>query len=152
MKKILYLACLTLCLSVVEKTSVYAQTPQSSQDGGFIGPPRDTIDYGEPEKIILTNFPNIPYLSISQRAVIEYVLIKEQKITDPQKQKKQQLIEKVNESSINENEKSKIQKNIKKVEGEILHQAKKSNKKIKKQLMKEQYLVFIKKRDEFQFQ
>ena len=155
MKKVLILTCLILSLSVFEKMSVYAQTPAGRSLGEesiyFIGPPRDTINYGEPEIIVITNFPVIPYLSSSQRDVIETALVKEQEITRPQRKKEQQLNEKLKTTSIDEKEKNEIQKNIKKIDSDIKSRAKKSNKKIKKNLMSEQYRVFIQKRGEFQY-
>jgi len=155
MKKVLILTCLILSLSVFDKISVYAQAPTGRNPGEesiyFIGPPRDTINYGEPEKIVLTNFPVIPHLSSAQRAIIEATIVKEQEMTGPQKKKEQQLNEKLKTMSLDEKEKNDIQKSIKKINRDIKSRAKKSNKKIKKNLLSEQYRVFIQKRGEFLF-
>ena len=44
------------------------------------------------------------------------------------------------------------EKDIKKLDRKIKQRANKTNKKIKPELMKEQYRIFIEKRGEFQFQ
>jgi len=140
MKKMFFLMCLILCLFVLDNVNVYAQTPQerpAGENAHMIGPPRDTMKYDEPEKMII-NFPDIPHLSLNQRTIIEYYLLKEQEKTFLQRQKKQRLMEE--------------EKGIKKLDRKIKQRAKKTNKKIKKELMKEQYRVFIEKRGEFQFQ
>ena len=146
MKKMLFITCFTLCLFAFEKTGVYAQAPQGRPAGEnqpFIGPPRDTINYGEPEKIVIEKFPDIPYLSSYQRENIETVLLKEREAIDRQIQKKRRLIKNDKEQSASGNKKD--EQKIKKL-------TKKSNRKIKKLLVREQYRAFLKKRGEFQFQ
>ena len=156
MKKVLILTCLIISLSVFETISVYAQAPMGRNPGEesiyFIGPPRDTMNYDEPEIIVITNFPVIPYLSSAQRAVIETAMVKEQEMTRPQKKKELQLNEKLKETSLDEKEKNEIHKNIKKIDRDIKSREKKSNKKIKKNLMSEQFRVFIQKRGDFRFE
>ena len=152
----MFLVCLTLCSSVIEQTRAYAQAEQDRsvtvENRPMIGSPKDTMNYSGAEKIILVNFPDILYLSFQQRADIEAILTKEQEVTDKYIQKNRQLVEELKKTSLRENEKSKIQKNIKKNDRKIKQKAGKSNKKIKKILIKEQYRVFIEKRDEFRFQ
>ena len=146
MRKNFFIPCIALCLFALEKTGVNAQVPQERPAGEnqpFIGPPRDTINYGEPEKIVIEKFPDIPYLSSYQRENIETVLIKEQEAIDRQTQKKRRIIKNDKELSASGNKKD---------EQKVRKLTKKSNRKIKKILVREQYRAFIKKRGEFQFQ
>jgi hypothetical protein len=115
------------------------------------GPLRNNANYGEPDKLMLDHFPDIPGLSLEQRADIGVILTKEQKENGKQMQKKRQLLEEKKNPFISEKKQRKIQKNIEKADRNIERQIDKSNKKIRKILSEEQYRIFIKKRSEFQF-
>jgi hypothetical protein len=155
MKKILFLTCFTLYLFAFGQTGIYAQPPQGGRPGGgtrpMIGPPRDTMNYGEPEKLMLEHFPDIPGLSLEQRADIGVIMVKEQKEIGKQIKKKRQLLEEQKETSSDEKAQKKIQKNIEEADKKIKQRIEKSDKKIKKILSEEQYRIFMEKRAEFQF-
>ena len=154
MKKFIFLICLILCLSVLDRMSIYAQGPQGrrpSGDRSMNGPP-GTMNNGQSNNLFIENFPDIPYLSIKNRAKVETVMINEKGLIDIQTQKKQKLMEKEKNPSISEKKKNKIQKNIEKKDQKIKQTIDKSNKKVKKIITNDQYQVFIEKRGEFRFQ
>jgi hypothetical protein len=121
--------------------------------GNRQGPPPGMGQRGETrgeEKLRLDSFPEIPAITLEQRAKIGLVLAKEQKDIVKQVQKKHELMEKDRQSP-DSNEKDKMQKAIAKIDNKIQNRIEKSNKKIKKILSDEQYRVFLEKRNDFRF-
>jgi hypothetical protein len=155
MKKILFLMCLTLCLSVLNQADVSAQPPQGGRQGGMgrgaMRPPSDAANYSGSNELVLDYFPDIPGLSLEQRVDIIMILLKEQKSINGEPQKRLQLAEKKENSVLNDKEQRNVQKKIDRLDQKIQQKMDKSNKKIKKILSEEQYRVFIEKRAEFRF-
>lgn len=148
MKKIL------LIISVVLITiCTYAQPPGEGRGPG--GPPPGNGMGHRPSstndnKLILEHFPEIPNLTLEQREKVGSILTSERKDTDKQMEKKREIEIKRNPDMSNK-DLEKQHKEINKIDKKIQDIRGKSDKKIRKVLSDEQYLVFAEKRDEFKF-
>jgi hypothetical protein len=152
---ILFLIFTSLCLQ--------AQPPQGGNRGmgrgNRQGSPSGMRQRGElrgeargGEQLRLDSFPEIPDITIEQRADVGIILVKEQQEIFKQVQKKRELMEKDKQSpDRSEKEKAKMQKNLADVDGKIQKQIEKSNEKIRKILSDKQYQVFLEKRNDFRF-
>lgn len=132
--------------------SMTAQPPQGGGSGGFQGGDRmRQSSMRSSEKIlVLANFPEIPEITLKQREKVGTILTKEKKDIDKQLAKKKKIEEKskdADEKDLLKNEK-KTAEIDKKIEG-IKEQ---SNIKIAKEFTKEQFDIFVEKRDEVRFE
>jgi hypothetical protein len=104
------------------------------------------------EQLRLDSFPEIPDITLEQRADVGFILVKERQDVLKQVRKKRELMEKDKQSpDRSEKEKAKTQKNLAEVDGKIQKQIEKSNEKIRKILTDKQYQVFLEKRNDFKF-
>ena len=102
------------------------------------------------EELVLEHFPEIPDLTLKQREKIGTVLVDERK--DIQKQLEKKLeIEKNRKPDASEKDLEKQHEKIAKIDQKIQDIKSKADKKVKKLLSDEQYLVLIEKRGEFKF-
>jgi len=132
---------------------MFAQ-PQGGRRGGGGPPPgKEMRQYpGVSEnKVVLDHFPEIPGITLEQREKVGTVLTNERKDIQSQLEKRRECEEKANHPGYSSKDKEKQWKKMEKIDKKIEDIKNKSDKKIKKILSEEQYLVFVKKRDEFKF-
>lgn len=130
---------------------VNAQPPQGGQGGGRRpdGPPPGGFGQNSTKvenKPILDVFPDIPNITLEQREKVGSLLTKERKEIMKQMEKKREYMREPGEEPT-----EKAQKAIAKIDKKIIAIKEKTNKKVKKVLSPEQYLVFMDKREEFKF-
>jgi hypothetical protein len=132
---------------------MFAQ-PQGGRRGAG-GPPqgREMRQYSSvsENKVVLDHFPEIPGLTLEQREKVGSILASERKDIQSQIEKRRECEEKANHPGYSSKDKEKQWKQMEKIDKKIEDIKSKSDKKIKKILSEEQYLVFVKKRDEFKF-
>ena len=132
-----------------------AQPPQGGRGGGEGRPNRPPMGQkpGQSEdKMWLSNFPDIPDLTLKQREKLGSTLTKEMKDVSKQMQKKHELdIEINNNLDLSKKDVDKNQKKIVKIDKKIEKIKEKSDKKVRSILSTEQYLVFVEKKGEFKF-
>jgi len=147
MKK--FLLTTALILSVL---SIQAQPPQGGGSGrGGMRPLMDRPS-SQDDKLWITNFPEIPDITLKQREKLGSTLTKEQKDINKQMKKKRDLdIETNNNLDLYNSDVEKNMKKMAKIDKEIDKIREKTNNKIKSILSPEQFLVFSEKRDEFKF-
>ncbi|MDR0757901.1 MAG: hypothetical protein LBF85_08655 [Tannerella sp.] len=150
---------LILCLALTS-ICLQAQPPQGRGarmgGGNRQGPPPGMGQRGETgkaeEQFRLDSFPEIPGITLAQRADIGIVLTGEQKDIFKYVREKHKLMDKDRQSpGRSEKEKEKTQKNIAAIDGKIRKRIGKSDRKIRKILSDEQYRVFLEKRKDFLF-
>jgi len=104
------------------------------------------------DKIILEHFPDIPGLTLQQREKIGSLLTKEREDIENQMNKKRDLeIDLKKKENPTDKEIKKNREKADKIDKKILDIREKTNKKAEKVLSKDQYLVFIDKRQDFKF-
>jgi hypothetical protein len=137
---------LILCL-ILTSICLLAQPPQ----GGM----RQRGETGKAEEQFrLEAFPDIPGITLAQRADVGIVLAGEQKDIFKYAREKYRLMEQDRQSPAGRSakEKEKTRKDVAAIDGKIRKRIDKSNKKIRKILSVEQYRVFLEKRNDFRFE
>jgi len=133
---------------------IYAQPPGGGERGRGGRPPGDRMgqrpSFSNEDKPILEHFPEIPDLTLQQREKVGTILTNERKDINKQMEKRRDIDKKRN-PKVTEKELDKQRKEIDKIDKKIQDIKSKSDKKIKKVLSDDQYLVFIEKREEFKF-
>lgn len=142
-------------LSFLVIFTLYAQPPQGGRRGGgekrSHRPPMDRSSQSG-EKLWLSNFPEIPDLTLEQREKLGSALSKEIEGINKEMKKKEELInENNNDLDISDSDIEKNNKKIKQIDEKINKTKDKTNKKVQSFLSVEQYQIFIEKRDEFKF-
>lgn len=147
----------TLFILIIICSSLHAQPPggvrggRGDRPGGM--PPRgqsnNRPDRGE---ILLENLPQIPNITLEQREKLGSILKKEHSETTKELEKKKKIqmsFEK--DKELSQKQIDKKLKEMDKIDDKIHKIRDKSNDKIKKILEKDQYEVFISKREEVKF-
>ena len=152
MKKLFFIVCFSL--------SIVCTFGQSFGGGGNPGGPPPNGEKGQrppqsnssnKEQLILEKFPDIPNITLTQREKIGSILTDEHKNISKQLDKKREIEMKSSQSELNQKDLDKQKKNLDKIDKKIDDIQTKSNKKAKKILSDEQYMVFIEKRKSFKF-
>lgn len=139
---------------ILVATNLLSQPPSGRRGQG--GPPPNGGRMGQrppsniEDNIILESFPEIPNLTLQQREKVGTILTDEQKDIEKQMAKKREAEVNLNPDAT-QKEVEKQQKEIEKIDKKVQDIRGKSDKKIKKILSDEQYLVFTQKREEFKF-
>lgn len=145
------LLCVLLGLFTI---GISAQSPQGMGGGGRPGgpPPQHGGQHSirTEDKIVLEVFPEIPDLTLKQRERVGTILTKEMKDIHAQMDKKR-VIEMTQNPYQSEKEIEKQRKKLDKIEKKINDIKDKSDKKIRKELTPQQYIIFSQKRSEFKF-
>jgi hypothetical protein len=124
--------------------------------GGRGGPPSGARGEFNPQEMddtpVLENFPEIPGITLEQRADVGKILGDEHKSVRKLESQKMKLFQKEREATDRDEKNfAKNRKKIAKIDEKIRKQIEKSNKKIAKKLTAEQYQIFLEKRQEFRF-
>jgi len=160
-----------LLLTTFVAIGTYAQMPPTGGGGGFGGgrggggfgggrpgggPPSGDRGNFNPQTMnetpVLEYFPEIPNLTLKQRADVGTILTNEQKTLRRLESQKRELIGNAREETeLTAKQLEKNRQKLAKIDSKIQKRIDKSNLKIAKKLSADQYQVFLAKRHEFRF-